>query len=97
MHRISPYDIFFEWGKLSPSEEALDCWINSPCEHHRKCKDSMENMDTDVRVWKVNAVRQTLLSIESNYEDQAPEYYYFWRAKRAKFLTLIFFLAESTW
>ena len=57
----------------------------------------MENMDTEVRVWKVNAVRQTLLSIESNYEDQAPEYYYFWRAKRAKFLTLIFFLAESTW
>ena len=57
----------------------------------------MENMDTDVRVWKVNAVRQTLLSIESNYEDQAPEYYYFWRGKRAKFLTLIFFLAESTW
>ena len=51
----------------------------------------MENMDTDVRVSKVNAVRQTLLSIENNYEDQAPEYYYFWRGKRANFLNLIFF------
>ena len=50
-------------------------------------ENSMENMDTDVRVWKVNAVRQTLLSIENNYEDQALEYYYFWRGKRANFLT----------
>ena len=35
-------------------------------------------------------------SIESNYEDQAAEYYYFWRGKRANFLNLNFFLAEST-
>ena len=44
----------------------------------------------------VNAVRQTLLSIENNYEDQALEYYYFWRGKRVNFLNLIF-LVESTW
>ena len=55
----------------------------------------MENMDNDVRVGRVNTVRQTLLSIENNYEDQALEYYYFWRGKRANFLNLIF-LAEST-
>lgn len=30
-------------------------------------------------------------SIESNYEDQAAEYYYFWRGKRANFLNLNFF------
>ena len=33
-------------------------------------------------------------SIESNYEDQAPEYYYFWRGKRANFLNLNFFGRE---
>ena len=57
----------------------------------------MENMDNDVRVGRVNTVRQTLLSIENNYEDQALEYYYFWRGKRANFLNFNFFLLpEST-
>ena len=51
----------------------------------------MENMDNDVRVGRVNTVRQTLLSIENNYEDQALEYYYFWRGKRANFLNSNFF------
>ena len=57
----------------------------------------MEKMDNDVRVGRVNTVRQTLLSIENNYEDQALEYYYFWRGKRANFLNSNFFLLlEST-
>ena len=51
----------------------------------------MEKMDNDVRVGRVNTVRQTLLSIENNYEDQALEYYYFWRGKRANFLNSNFF------
>ena len=39
---------------MSPTEEALDCYTNSPCQHLRKCmENSMENMHTDVRL-KVN-------------------------------------------
>ena len=37
-------------------EMNFDWYANSPCQHLRKCiKNSMENMDTDVRVQRVNA------------------------------------------
>lgn len=33
----------------------IDCWIDSPCQFQRKCIDkSMENMDADLRVQRVN-------------------------------------------
>ena len=36
--------------KWSPTREVHDRLTNSPCQHHRKCKEnSMENMDTHVR------------------------------------------------
>ena len=32
------------------SEEALNCWTNSPCKYPSKCiENSMENMHTDVK------------------------------------------------
>ena len=40
--------------EISPTEEALDCYTNSPCQHLSKCmENSLENMQTDVRL-KVN-------------------------------------------
>ena len=45
-----------EWSKWSPTDEALDCWKNSPYQHLRKClKNSMENMHTDVREKRVTS------------------------------------------
>ena len=39
---------------MSPTEEALDCYTNSPCQHLSKCmENSLENIHTDVRL-KVN-------------------------------------------
>ena len=36
-------------------KEALDCQTNSPCQHLKKCiENSMENIDTDIRVLRVN-------------------------------------------
>ena len=36
---------------MTPTKETLDCRTNSPCPHLSKCTDnSMENMNTDVRV-----------------------------------------------
>ena len=49
---------------LKPKEakEALDYWTNSPRQHPRKCiENSMENMHSDVRVYRVKA---TLTSLE---------------------------------
>ena len=40
--------------EISPTEEALDCYTNSPCQQLSKCmENSLENMHTDVRL-KVN-------------------------------------------
>ena len=40
--------------EISPTEEALDCYTNSPCQHLSKCmENSLESMHTDVRL-KVN-------------------------------------------
>ena len=40
--------------EISPTEEALDRYTNSPCQHLSKCmENSLENMHTDVRL-KVN-------------------------------------------
>ena len=40
--------------KWSPTEEALNCWMNSPCQYLSKfLENSVENMHADVRVWRV--------------------------------------------
>ena len=40
--------------EIPPTEEALDRYTNSPCQHLSKCmENSLENMHTDVRL-KVN-------------------------------------------
>ena len=47
---------------MSPTEEALDCYTNSPCQHLSKCmENSMENMHTDVRL----KVKTQCLKIDS--------------------------------
>ena len=46
-----------EWRERSSTEEALDCWTNSPCQHLRKCRQiNKESMHTSVRVWRVKWV-----------------------------------------
>ena len=48
--------------KPKKAKEALYYWTNSPCQHPRKCiENSMENMHSDVRVYRVKA---TLTSLE---------------------------------
>ena len=50
------------WRKWSATQKALDCWSNSPCQHLRKCiENSLENMHTDVRVWRVNSPRSVFV------------------------------------
>ena len=40
--------------KWSPTEEALNCWMNSPCQYRSKfLENGVENMHADVRVWRV--------------------------------------------
>ena len=40
--------------KWSPTEEALNCWMNSPCQYLSKfLENSVENMHADVMVWRV--------------------------------------------
>ena len=57
-HQIFPYIITSESHNevMKIKEMNFDWYANSPCQHLRKCiKNSMENMDTDVRVQRVNA------------------------------------------
>ena len=44
------------WGNDHQVVKALDCQTNSPCQHHEKCiEKSVENMLSDVRVWRVKS------------------------------------------
>ena len=56
-HLISPYNIASESKKITRikemllTKEPLDCQINSPYQHLKKCiENSMENIHTDARV-----------------------------------------------
>ena len=61
-HLISPYrNITESFTKIIRTKEVIanqssfDCSRNSPCLYQRKCiENSMENMDTDVRVERAN-------------------------------------------
>ena len=59
-HLISPYNIASESKKITRikemllTKEPLDCYINSPYQHLKKCiEKSMENIHTDARVKRV--------------------------------------------
>ena len=50
----------WEWRKLSAAKEGDDCYVNSPCQHLRKCmENSMENMHTDI-AYNVKALLTSL-------------------------------------